>query len=137
MRALALVLLLAAPNPPAEAPAESPRAFLLEVARRVSRLEDREQGQARIGPALIEVRRSLEDAELALAQDDPLRFDRIRAEIAAQLDYIDALRARAEEEEAVAQAEARLAQTTQLLGEAEKRALEAERRLAAPPTAPP
>ena len=142
MRVLLLVVALLAPAPPsappsgprprAPAPAEPPRAFLLEVARRLSHLESRDQGQARVGPALIEVRRSLEDAELALAQTDALRFERIRAEIAAQLDYIDALRARTGEEEALNQAAARLEQTNQLLSEAEKRALDAERRLAAP-----
>lgn len=134
----------------AEPPPESPRAFLVEQLLELARLdalETREQ----LGAPLTGVRRDLQAAELVLAEledaeaaarDAPsaaartlaqarvtqakAKFEALRTELAAQMDYVDALLSRAELDQALVQAEAQLAQTQTVLTEAEARARAAE-----------
>lgn len=143
---------------PAAAPVESPRAFVLERLLELARLEKLE-ARAEMGAPLTGVRQNLQAAELVLAEFDDaratllgklttsrraqeterahralLRFESLRAEISAQMDYIDALLSRTELDQALVQAEAQRAQTQLVLNEAEAKAqvAEAAARQAAP-----
>jgi hypothetical protein len=129
---------------------ESRQAFLVEQLLRIARLEGGDEANsevgttsARIGAPLVAVKKNLHEASLALARGDLGRFDQLRGEVAAQMDMVDALLSQAEVEVALARAEAQLAQTALIMGEAERRARAAEARLrtgapgSAPPVAPP
>ena len=145
----------------AEPVPESPRAFLVEQLLELARLdalETREQ----LGAPLTGVRRDLQAAELVLAELEDAqttardarseaartlardrvtlaqaKFEALRTEIAAQMDYVDALLSRAELEQALVQAEAQLAQTQTVLTEAEARARAAEASGGPPGSTPP
>ncbi len=145
----------------AEPTPESPRAFLVEQLLELARLdalETREQ----LGAPLTGVRRDLQAAELVLAELDDAqtaareagsaaartlaqgrvavaqaKFEALRTEIAAQMDYVDALLSRAELDQALVQAEAQLAQTQTVLTEAEARARAAEAGGGPPGSTPP
>lgn len=125
----------APPSAPA-APSESPRAFLVEVALRAQGLEARDS-RGQLGSALAEVRRNLLQAELFLARGEVVRFDQVRAEIAAQLAWIDALLSRDVDEDALHQTRLQLDQAVLGLAEAEERAAAAEARAAAPRSGEP
>jgi hypothetical protein len=160
LRGALLAVALGAPAA-AEPPPESPRAFLVEQLLELARLDSLETRE-QLGAPLTGVRRDLQAAELVLAELDDAqsatrearsaaaralaqarvtqaqaRFEALRTEIAAQMDYVDALLSRAELDQALVQAEAQLAQTQAVLTEAEARARAAEANTASPGSAPP
>jgi hypothetical protein len=146
--ALCVHLLVAATaNAAPAAPAvvvESRRAFVVEQLLRIARLETGEGDggeigtpRGRIGAPLVAVKKNLQAASLALARADLGRFDQLRAEIASQMEMVDALLSQAEVEASLARAEAQLAQTAIVLTEAEARARAAEDRLRQRPPAEP
>ncbi len=120
--------LMAGPSPSARAAApvdDSPRAFLLEVTLQAHRLESRD-AQGQLGAPLTELRRNLHEAELYLAKHDEKRFSQVRAEISAQLAWIDALLSKAEVDGSLAQTNLLLSQAALSLADAEERARQAE-----------
>lgn len=145
----------------AEPVPESPRAFLVEQLLELARLEASETRE-QLGAALTGVRRDLQAAELVLAEFEDAdrarrdatgaaalavatdrmakaqgRFEALRAEISAQMNYVDALMSSAELDQALVQAEAQRAQTQMVLTEAEARARAAEAAPVQPASDPP
>lgn len=162
-RAAAVLVFATCAQALAAPPALPPRAYLLAQQIAVSRLTSVESRES-LGPPLTGVRRNLQDAEfiiaelteaeaaaeaapqsslikareLARAAEAMRRFSALRDEIDAQMNYIEALVARADLDASLAQAEQQFKQTTTVLAEAEARAAAAEAALAAQPsTSPP